>query len=97
MSSNLLCTLQGFHRLSFPFVHYFTLSLSDLPPEGSSGRRHPADSTGQEPGPEGWSCEGVHRRCAMHSPAEALHCLCRVSTITYGCIMIHKFACRSLC
>lgn len=97
MSSNLLCILQGFHRIFFLPVHYLTLSLSDLPPEGSSGRRHAADSTGQEPGPEGWSCKGLYWRCAMYSPAWALHHLFRVSTITYGWIMIHKFACISLC
>lgn len=53
MSANVLCILQCFPRLSFLPVHCFILSLLDLPPEGSSGRRHPADSTGQEPGPEG--------------------------------------------
>lgn len=69
MCYNLLCLLQGFQRLLFLSVHYFILSLSDLPSEGSRGGRHPADSSGQEPGPEGCSREGLYWRCAMHSHA----------------------------
>lgn len=84
MSYHLSCILQGFHRAFLPLVHGLTLSLSDLPPEGSSGGRHPADSTGQEPGPEGGSSEGLYWRCAVYSPAWALHRLCGVSIPTYG-------------
>lgn len=86
-----------FHRLLFLPAHYIPLSLSDLSPEGSSGGRHPADNTGQEPGPQGWCCEGLYWRRAMHHPAWSLHSLCKVSNITYGCIMIHKFAHVGLC
>ena len=78
----LLGTLQLFHRLLFPRAHCFTLSLSDLPPEGSRWRRHTADSTRQEPGPEGGSSEGAHRHRAVWSTTRALHCLRRVSIAT---------------
>lgn len=51
MSSNLLPDFTAFYPpLIFSF---FTLSLTDFPSEWSSGRRHPADSSGQEPGQEG--------------------------------------------
>lgn len=89
-SCNSLCTSQGFRRLSFLHAHYFTLSLSDLPPERAGGGRHPADNPGQEPGPEGWSSEGLYWRRAMSSPAWALHCVWTVSITTYVWIMIHR-------
>lgn len=83
MCNNSLCTLPSFHGRCFFFLSSPCplLSLADLPPEGSSRRRDPADNTRQEPGPAGWSSEGLHWRRAMYPPAWVLLCLRGVSTI----------------
>lgn len=86
-SCNLLCLLVFKGPFLLP-IHCSTLSLSDFPPEGSGWRRHPADSTRQEPGPEGRSSKGLHWRRAVCYAAWTLHCLSGVSIIiTYGLLL----------
>lgn len=45
------------------------LSSSDLSTQGSSGRRHPADRPGSEPGPKSRISERHRRRCSLCSSA----------------------------
>lgn len=56
-----------------------TLSLSDLPLNGSHRRRHPDDHTGQEPGSKGWGSQSFDWSSAVYPPAWALHCVSAVS------------------
>ena len=76
-------------------AHYLTVSLSDLPSEGSRGRRHQADDRREEPGPESWSSEGLYWRCRMFSPARVLLCLCSVSN-TNMCLNYDSRTCPTM-
>lgn len=49
----------------FIWLIIFASSFSDFPPEWSSGRWHPADSAGTEPGPQGGRSDGVYWRRAV--------------------------------